>query len=629
MCGIAGIATTDGLHPSDERLVGSMLVSIAHRGPDDQQCDVDSHAAIGVRRLSIIDLDTGRQPIPNEDGSVVVSQNGEIYNYVELRDDLRAAGHKLTTKGDTETIVHLYEDLGERFVERLRGMFAIAIWDRRERRLVLARDRLGKKPIYWCLANGRLIYGSELKTILCDPDVPRVVDRSALADYLQYGYVPAPKSILQGIHKLPPASVLVWDGGQPRVHRYWTPSYETKTRGSYEEDRETCLEILKESVRIRLRSDVPLGVFLSGGVDSSTVTALMAEASSTPVKTFSIGFEEQRYNELPYAGIVARHFGTDHVEEVVRLDALALLPQLARHYDEPFSDSSALPTFRVAQLAAAQVKVVLTGDGGDETFAGYERYRFQAAMDISARLPSPTRRLLAASGQQFFKLAHRDRLRRRTESWSYLSSLDRDTRYVGLMSTFGSEMRAMLLRDPIAASQDGYLRDVLQAGPAGTIDRLLRADTLTYLPEDLLVKMDRATMASSLEARSPLLDHKLVEFAAALPVDRKMRLGRTKILLRDIATRLLPRGAIDRPKRGFGVPIDSWFRSDLGDLFRDVVLGPASASRDHLDTGLAATLLDDHTAGRGEHANRLWNLLMFELWCRTYLGAATPTERAA
>ena len=628
MCGIAGIATRDGLRPDDRDLTVRMLESIRHRGPDDQHYFADENAVIGARRLSIIDLDTGRQPVPNEDGTIHVSQNGEIYNYVELRQELEAAGHRFATHGDTEVIVHLYEDYGEQFVERLRGMFAISLWDQRNRRLVLARDRLGKKPIYWRLADGRLTYGSELKALLQDASVPREVDRVALSQYLQYMYVPAPRSILVGIQKLSPASVLVWEGGEPRISRYWSPTFERKARRPQQEDREALLELLRESVRIRLRSDVPVGAFLSGGVDSSTVVALMAEMSPTPVRTFSIGFEEQRYNELPYAAIVARHFGTSHTEEVVRLDALELLPSLAYTYDEPFGDSSALPTYRVAQLAGAQVKVVLTGDGGDETFAGYDRYRFQMAMDMSAHLPSVVRSAIASGGQRAFRLANRHKLERRAESWSRLSGLDRDTRYVGLMTTFAPDQRASLLREEGASQQDGYLLDLLTSGPDATIDRLLRADTLSYLPEDLLVKVDRATMASSLEARAPLLDHRLVEFAAALPTDRKMNIGRGKLLLREVAKTLLPDGVLDRPKRGFGVPIDSWFQGALGDHFRDIVLAPDARSRDHLDPALGATLLERHRATGGQ-ADRLWTLMMFELWCRTWLEApvTAPASR--
>jgi len=625
MCGIAGLATRDGLSEGDEPLVIRMLEGLTHRGPDDQHHVADAFAVIGTRRLSIIDLDTGRQPLGNEDGTIQVTQNGEIYNYVELRAELVRRGHRLATQGDTEVLAHLYEDHGPDFVRLLRGMFAIAIWDRPQRRLVLARDRLGKKPLYWRLADGVLTYGSELKAILCDPRTPREVDRRALALYLQYQYVPAPWSILQGVQKLPPASVLVWAGGEPSITTYWELDYEPKRIQSREDDRDACLDLLRESVRLRLRSDVPVGAFLSGGMDSSTVVALMAEASPVPVRTFSIGFEEREFDELPYARAVARQFGTDHQEDVVRLDAIALLPELSDHFDEPFADSSAVPTFRVAQIAARELKVVLTGDGGDEAFGGYDRYRFQGALDLGDHLPIAMRRGMAGTAQ--FVLARtmeRSRLRRRLDSWRSLVEMKPDARYVRLMTIFGPEQRRRLIGDP-GSDQDGYLAGVLAAGPQNGLDRMLRADTLTYLPEDLLVKMDRATMANSLEARAPLLDHHVVEFAARLPTGRKIRRGVTKVILRDVAKTLMPARLVDRPKRGFGVPIGSWFRSELGERFEDVVLAGDSELRDHLDQAAASDLLTEHRSGERDHGHRLWALLMFELWARRWLRAPAPT----
>ena len=387
MCGIAGIATRDGLAPGDPALVDEMLGSLSHRGPDDQHRIADSHTTIGTRRLSIIDLEHGRQPLANEDGTIWATQNGEIYNYLELQQELEARGHTLRTRSDTETIVHLYEEFGDDFATHLRGMFAIAIWDSRRHRLLLARDRTGEKPLYWRLSDGRLTYGSELKAIMSDPQLERVVDPDALSLYLRYQYVPAPHTILRGVQKLPPAHVLSWDGdGPPKVHCYWQLQYEPKSRLSDSEQREACLDVLRESVRLQMRSDVPIGVFLSGGIDSSIVTALVAEASTQPVRTFSIGFEDPMYDELRYARAVALQFNTDHTDEVVRLDAISLLPALTEAFDEPFGDSSAIPTFRVSQLAARDVKVVLTGDGGDEGFGGYDRYRIPPPSAPSGRL---------------------------------------------------------------------------------------------------------------------------------------------------------------------------------------------------------------------------------------------------
>jgi asparagine synthase (glutamine-hydrolysing) len=620
MCGIAGLATRDGVRSGDAALVEGMLRTLLHRGPDDLHQAGDDRAIIGATRLAIIDLDTGRQPLTNEDGCIRVSQNGEIYDYVELREALQRKGHRFSTKGDTEMIAHLYEEHGEAYPAHLRGMFATAVWDGNRQRLVLARDRLGKKPLYWRLADGRLTWGSELKAILVDPTVERTVDRRALARYLQYGYVPAPDSILEGIHKLPPASILVWDGGEPRIERYWTPAYEPKTSHRPGEDRAELHELLRESVRLRLRSDVPVGAFLSGGMDSSVVVALMAESSAEPVRTFTIGFDEKAYDERHYARAVAQHFGTRHTEEVVRLDAVDLLPELADHYDEPFGDSSAIPTFRVARLAARELKVVLTGDGGDEAFGGYARYGWQAALGTLGRIGGPLHVPAVGVAQAILRAAApRSKLRRRADAWRRYAERSEIARYVAIMSQMHLETRIALLGDATLADQDGYLADTLAEGPADQLDRTLRADTLTYLPEDLLVKMDRATMANSVEARAPLLDHHVVEFAARLPTDRKMHRRVTKVILREVARDLLPARMVDRPKKGFGVPVGSWFRHELGDRFHDEVLAPDARSRDHLDQSAAADLLRAHRAGEVDNGARLWNLLMFEAWARRWL----------
>ncbi len=502
-------------------------------------------------------------------------------------------------------------------------MFAIAIWDGRTGRLVLARDRLGKKPLYWRLADGRLSYGSELKAILEDPTLERIVDREALDLYLQYQYVPSPWTILKGVSKLPPASVLTWDGGEPTIERYWSPSYEPKVQRTWDEDVDEGLSLIREAVRLRLRSDVPVGVFLSGGMDSSVVTALMAEQSAEPVRTFSIGFEEQSYDELGYARAVARRYGTVHSEEVVSLDAIALLPELADHYDEPFADSSAVPTFRVAQLAAQQLKVVLTGDGGDESFGGYSRYRVNGIFGSLDAIPTPLLLAAAKAGRiATAPLGSQSRLHKRVRLAEGLFGQSADERYVSQMTSLRASDRTRLLRDRNGTSP--YLLDVLRQGPTDPIDRLLRADLLTYLPEDLLVKMDRATMANSLEARSPLLDHKLVEFVARLPIDRKIEGTTTKALLRAIAKRLMPADHVDRPKMGFAAPISDWFRGGLGERFAETVLAPDAASRDYLDQTVAAEMLAQHRAGRLEHDGQLWSLLMFEFWARRWLPVRTP-----
>lgn len=618
MCGIAGLATRDGLRAEDGPLVDRMLLSLAHRGPDEQFAMGDGQTIVGSRRLSIIDLDTGRQPLTNEDGSVIVSQNGEIYGYIELRDRLLALGHTFSTKGDTETIAHAYEEFGPAFVNELHGMFAVALWDSSRRRLVLARDRVGKKPLYWRLHEGRLQWGSELKAILEDPAFERRVDRDGLAMYLHYGYVPAPTTILAGVHKLPPASILTWDGGEPRVERYWDPPYLPKTRRKPGEDREALLELLRSSTRLRLRSDVPVGAFLSGGLDSSTVVALMAEASAQPIRTFSIGFEEAGFDELPYARLVANAFGTQHTEEVVRIDAISLLPDLAKAYDEPFADSSAIPTFRVAQMAASQLKVVLTGDGGDESFGGYPRYRLHALTSLP---DGPIGGLGRAAATAVGRAASGSAIGHKADTWRRLADLDGDERYGQMVSAFERPTRIGLLGENGRLVDDGFLREALAGGPPRGTDRLLRADLMSYLPEDLLVKMDRATMANSLEARSPLLDHRLVEFAAALPIGRKMRGRATKIVLREVAGQLLPQEILRRPKRGFSVPVAAWFKGELGDRFAELALAPDAAIRGLIDQQVVQGLFDDHRAGRGEYDSELWAMLMLEMWGRTWLGA--------
>lgn len=623
MCGIAGIATVSGLERTDEALVDAMLRSLAHRGPDDHQVICDAHVAMGARRLSIIDLDTGRQPISNEDGSIWVTQNGEIYNYLELRAELAERGHSFKTKGDTEAIVHAYEEYGGDFPERLRGMFAIAIWDARHQRLTLARDRLGKKPLYWTLRDGRFSYGSELKALLADTSMPRDIDNDAMALYLQYQYVPAPFTIFKGVYKVPPASTLVWDGADPRIARYWSPRYEPKRVSTFEEDVDDCLSLLRESVRLRLRSDVPVGVFLSGGMDSSVVTALMVEASHHPVRTFTIGFAEDAYNELPYARGVAQHLGTEHVEDIVTVDAVSLLPKLAYHFDEPFGDPSAMPTYRLAEVAGQQLKVVLTGDGGDESFGGYRRYVGQQRHRRLTRIPGK-RAAADAAHWTLSRAGAPQRFQHRAEWWQRSVRMNPDERYVALMSVIRPDAIDALTGTGVRSDHSAYLGDMLKSGPHDPLDRVMRADLLTYLPEDLLVKMDRATMASSLEARSPLLDHRLVEFAASLRSDRKINGGETKVVLRAVAKRLLPENLIDRPKMGFGIPMREWFRGALGDVYADLVLARDAATRDHIDQRVAAALLAEHRTGQVSHAHRLWELLMLEQWARTWLGSTVP-----
>jgi asparagine synthase (glutamine-hydrolysing) len=595
-----------------------MLRTLAHRGPDDEFTLSDEHATIGARRLAIIDLDTGRQPLTNEDATVWVSQNGEIYNFVELRDALQKRGHRLTTHGDTEVIAHLYEDYDLDFVNYLRGMFAIAIWDQKQRRVVLVRDRVGKKPLYWRLQGTDLVYGSELKALLsCTTDAR--LDQTALAMFLQYQYVPSPLTAVEGMNKLEPASMLVWQDGKVDVRRYWDVSYLPKSAATPAEQSDECLEILREATRLRMRSDVPVGVFLSGGVDSSLVAALVAEASPGAIRTFTLGFASARFDERPYARTTARLLASEHAEDFVTVDAARELPALVRHFDEPFGDASALATFLVARLAR-DLKVVLTGDGGDEAFAGYDRYRLHQFLASFDFLPDRLRRMAVRSIRLALKRTGRPG---HEIPWDDIAELTGDARYVRLVSVFGRTTRSELAPDGPAT--DWYLAQQLDRAPANGIDRVLYADLHTYLPEDMLVKVDRATMAMSLEARSPLLDQRFVEFAANLPGERKLRRAASKVLLREVASRLLPTEVLRRPKMGFQVPVAQWFRGELRSLFVEAALAPDAASRDVIDTRVSERLLNEHMTGSANHGHRLWLLLILELWCRTWLRPSQGT----
>jgi asparagine synthase (glutamine-hydrolysing) len=624
MCGIAGLAGP-GVGQGSEADVRAMLQALAHRGPDDEFSWFADGAALGARRLAIIDLDGGRQPLADESGTIVASQNGEIYNYIELREELRGAGHTFRTDCDTEVIVHLYEDLGVGFVERLRGMFAVAIWDGPKRTLVLARDRLGKKPLYWWSDGRRIAYGSELKALLAIGVVDRVVDRRSLERYLQFGFVPAPRTILEGVSKLEPASVMTWHEGSVETKRYWAPSYTPKSSASLESNAEAALELIREAVRLRLRSDVPVGVFLSGGIDSGIVTAIMAEQSASRIRTYSIGFEERSHDELPYARAVARMYGTDHTEAVLDLDAVALLPELAFAYDEPLADPSALPSYRVARLAADHLKVVLNGDGGDESFGGYGRYLSLNRLARLDRVPRSFVRVGARSGAAVLaRTGRRHHLRARMLNAVRMVDLSPAQRYEQLMSIFIPEDIEVLLGRPLESG--AYLAASIDDAQEVGLDALLRVDLHTYLPDDLLVKMDRATMANSLEARSPFLDHVLVEFGAQLPAEQKLEGQRSKVLLRHIAASLLPPGSAGLAKRGFGVPLDDWFRGDLAAHFEELVLAPDASARDLVDVEVARKLLAEHRAGTWHHGSRLWSLLMLEAWARRWLRALEPAS---
>jgi asparagine synthase (glutamine-hydrolysing) len=628
MCGIAGFV---GDEEDARRTIERMCDPMRHRGPDDEGYLVADGVALGSRRLSIIDVDGGQQPIYNEDGTVAVVLNGEIYNFRELRRRLESRGHRFQTDTDTECIVHLYEDVGERCVEQLRGMFAFAVWDARRFRLVLARDRVGKKPLSYALTSNGICFASELKGLIEHPSVRREVDPVALHHYLTYQYIPAPWSIYRGVRKLPPAHFLVYENGQPTLSRYWTLSYGEKLTLSDADASVALRELICEATAIRMVSERPLGAFLSGGLDSSLVVAAMVEHSSKPVRTFSVGFDDKRFNELAFARLVARRFSTDHHEIIVRPSAPDILPQLAWHYDEPFGDSSALASYYVAQVAAQEVTVVLNGDGGDESFAGYDRHRANmlashigvpatarpGALRLLRTLPeaSPGARALLGRARRFLEPlieSSEDRYAR------WICSFDNEQKrelYSDDMQEAVGHIDSYALVTSAMAARDGL--DIL--------DRTLGADIETYLAGDLLVKMDIATMANSLEARSPFLDHKLMEFAASLPTRMKVRGLTSKYLPKKVARGWLPEEVIRRRKRGFGVPLAEWLRGQLRDLARDALTDRTAQDRGYFKAAAVDRLLTEHEGG-ADHGPRIWALLQFELWHRLFLSNSGPQQ---
>lgn len=601
-----------------------------HRGPDEAGCRRQGRALLAHRRLRIIDLTSGQQPLTNEDSTIWVTFNGEIYNFATLREVLETKGHRFTTHSDTEVIVHAYEEYGSECVQHFRGMFAFAVWDEPRQRLFLARDRVGKKPLFYASVAGQFLFASELQALVAHPAVSREVDAAAVDAYLTYGYIPAPGTIYRNVLKLPPACHLTVTPetlANPRIERYWQLMYLPKQTVSEAEAAEGLLEVLTEAVRLRMIADVPLGALLSGGVDSSLVVALMSRLSSTPVKTFSVGFEEQEFNEQPYARKVAEHCGTQHHELVVRANAAEILPRLVRHYGEPFADSSALPTYLVAQLTRQHVTVALNGDGGDECFAGYERYLGQCLAERYQRIPGLMRRGLIEPLARLVpeRLPRRHRLRMLKRFVDDASRSPGD-RYVRWVSYFRPETKHELYDSEFMASLntpgDRWLRqraEELERAGLDCLDTVLALDVDSYLPYDLLVKVDITTMAHSLEARSPFLDHKVMEYSARLPRHFKIRRTTLKYLLKKVAERLLPAEVLHRRKMGFGIPVSAWLRGDLRDLVQDTLLSPTFAGRGYFRPEAVRSLVDEHLSGRRDHGQPLWALLFLELWHREFV----------
>ena len=628
MCGIAGIvrAYRDQAHSDggiDHAAIHRMCEAIVHRGPDDEGIFVKAGVGLGMRRLSIIDLAGGHQPVFNEDKTVWIVFNGEIYNFPELRIELEKSGHRFASHSDTEVIVHLYEEFGADCVDKLRGMFAFALYDERRRKLLLARDRFGKKPLHYALVGDRLLFGSEIKSILAVAPELASVNNEAILQYLYFGYVHDPLTSFLPIQKLPPGHLLEFEAGKIQVRQYWDlPRYSTHYPNSEEECLEEMERRLAEAVRIRLISDVPLGAMLSGGVDSSTVVALMARASSQPVKTFSIGFRHDDFNEAHYARMVAERFGTDHHELIVEPNVLETVEQLTSSLEEPFGDSSMLPTYYVSCLARKHVTVALSGDGGDEIFAGYDRYAIHMGREIFQRIP--------AWAWRFYRSQVYPRLPRnmRGRKFSYNISLPLRERYVDGISFVPAFEREMPLlsnefRDAVRGYADPQLlmyRYFDEAQANDPLSRMLYTDTKTYMVADILTKVDRMSMLTSLEVRVPLLDHLFVEWVTGLPADFKMRDGKQKYILRKLAERVgVPREVLYRPKQGFALPLVHWMRNELKDLILTVLLEPKTLQRGYFNPQAVQQLLDEHFLGRRNHSDRIWRLLMLELWHRNFL----------
>jgi asparagine synthase (glutamine-hydrolysing) len=622
MCGIAGIVRWNGAPVAEDEIRG-MCGAIVHRGPDEEGVYIGDGIAIGMRRLSIIDLEGGHQPISNEDGSVWIVFNGEIYNYRELRRDLERAGHRFQTDSDTETIVHLYEDLGPRCVERLRGMFAFAIWDERRRQLLLGRDRLGIKPLYYTERNGELIFASELKPILQVSGTPREVDWGAANHLFTFLSTSSTQSIVDGISKLEPARVAVASASSPtlRIEKYWDVQFRPNERATEGELVEQLRELLTESVTLHQVSDVPVGAFLSGGLDSSAVVAMMAKPAAGRLKTFSIGFAESGFDELQYARQVASQFGTDHYDLVLRPDVVKIVEDLTWYLDEPFGDTSAIPTYMVSKLASEHVKVVLSGDGGDELFAGYDKYVVEGRERQFDRIPRPFRKVAGAAGRLMPEgMTGRNFLRH--------LALDGSERYVDASTMFRADDLRRLFRPEVwrkLAQHDARTESLslLNHGGSDWLAAVQYRDLHTYLPLDILTKVDRMTMAHSLEARPPLLDHRLAEFAATIPSRFRIQNGTTKYLFKQAMRGVLPDTIIDRQKHGFAVPLANWFRGDLATFARDVLLSERCRQRGWLDTSHVERLLELNTRGRDLDL-QLWTTLSFELWCQRFLD---PTPR--
>jgi asparagine synthase (glutamine-hydrolysing) len=615
MCGIAGFIDNECGQNEAEHLIDRMCKVIRHRGPDDQGGWVEEGVALGMRRLSIIDISGGHQPIFNEDGSILIVFNGEIYNYQQLRMELQEKGHHFQTNSDTEAIVHAYEEFGDECVKHLRGMFTFALWDRKRQRLLAARDRFGKKPFNYYWDGKKLIYGSEIKSIL-EADIPREINHIALDEYLVYRYVPSPNTLFKNVMKLSPGHILIYENGQISTKRYWELPFEPTCNDDEETAIEHTLALLRDAVECRLMSEVPLGAFLSGGIDSSIVVGLMSSMMSQPVKTFSIGFEEDDYSELPFARQVARHFGTEHQEFFVRPDLVSVLPELAWAYDEPFGDASMLPTYYVSKLAREYVTVVLTGDGGDEIFGGYTHYRREYQIQ---RIPIPLRYLLG-----YASLLMPNGMRGKKRLRNMLG--DHTTRSVHAIKLFPDGAKELMYSPDYYAfvrDHDPYARMINEYRRVAHLDittAMQYVDARVYLPDDILVKVDKASMLNSLETRAPMLDQYLVEYVSSLPSSVRTHDGTLKYLLKKVAADMLPAEILTRRKQGFAAPIKHWFRGDLTGYASELLDSPRARQRGIFNSQFIRDLLKAHARTSWvNYSEAIWALLCLELWFQVYI----------
>ena len=623
MCGICGVVSFQPGHVTDRSMLERMNQTLHHRGPDDDGYYQDARASLAMRRLSIIDLHTGQQPISNETGDNWVVYNGEIYNFQSIRAELQQRGHIFKTQTDTEIIVHAYEEYGDECVRRFNGMFALAVWDARKCRLLIARDHLGIKPLYYWAGQDKLVFGSELKALVVHPDVPREINLTAIDLFLSLEYIPSPLTIYRNVFKLPPGHILVMEGGELKLSQFWDVPRQPIGE-SEDECAETLAGLIKDAVQIRMISDVPLGAFLSGGIDSSAVVAYMSQSSSKPVQTFSIGFEDDTYNELPYAEAVARHFRTDHHFQVLNPDIASLAEQLVQHHDEPFADTSIFPTYLVSKLARQHVKVALSGDGGDELFAGYDTYLAEQMNFYYGKLPGALRRNVMPAFTNMLppqpaKKGMINKVKRMVEGGALDPALQH-TRWMIFMDE--REKNSLYESDLKEAMQDGSTAGFFgeyfhKADSFDVLAQQQYVDMKTYLPDDILTKVDRMSMAVSLEARVPLLDHRIAEFGLNLPPHMKLNGSRTKIILRKALRRVVPDLVLEKPKQGFSIPMKHWLCSSLKPMMQDLLSDHTVSQRGYFKPQVVSTWMREHLDGRVNHSHRLWALMVLELWHRS------------